>query len=515
MPSSAPLAPNTIVAERFCVHRVLGEGATGRVYEVEHLQLGQRFAMKVLHAGMLNSPDIRKRFEREARTIAQLDHPGIVRVVDFGDSPEVGLFMVTELVAGAPLGFEALPAERAVQLILRVLDALGHAHGQGVVHRDLKPDNVLLAPEDTIKVLDFGLARLLGAEGEVLTQQGAVFGTPRYMSPEQASGEVVDHRTDLYAVGVMLYELLEGQPPFEGKSAVEVLRKHITQPPPRATKYPRFAAVLERALQKEPADRFQSSAEFVGALLSPSASTSAKPRSKSPKALRLGIGAALVFAGLMAAVGLSSSPEDAVQESLRNGQVDKAAALLSTLRTEKGETAQTHLLGAHIAFARDHDSVAVDGYVNALKLDPEVGGDEFLAANLPVLLKRARRTSTRLLKKLAKAPHAEAGPLLATMAQQAPTTNLRRTAYEGLERLDQTNRIETMSYLSAELKKVGSKRCPIRKWYVDRLIATKDPEMVPLLKRQLRKKDGLFGIIPQSQCMERVIRSALKTYDSN
>ncbi len=248
---------------------------------------------------------------------------------------------------------------------------------------------------------------------------------------------------------------------------------------------------MAKALSKEPEDRFDSATAFAHALRSPEPIAVAKrvaSAGRKPKLLAAALVCLLVV--LTGVSMLSPSPADAVQQSLQSGQVDQAAVLLSTMIAEDGESAQTHLFNGHIAFARDHDSAAVDSYLKALKLNPEAGGDDYLGANVPVLLKRSRRSTAKLLKTLARAPHEDSAPLLAVLAQQAPNAHLRRIAYEGIERLEQAELLDTLNYLGAELKKVGGKRCPVRKWYVDRLIATEDPQIVPLLKRELGRKDG-------------------------
>ncbi|MBI2374343.1 MAG: serine/threonine protein kinase [Deltaproteobacteria bacterium] len=268
------LEPGTVVGERYRVVSSLGEGAMGSVYVVEHTHMANRLAMKLLKPDASATPTLPERFLREAQSIARLDHPGIVRVSDFGDGPH-GLFMVMELVSGTPLARRASPALElleAIDVVDQILAALEHAHGEGVVHRDLKPDNVMIvekAGRRLVKVLDFGLAKLADAGGESLTREGMVFGTPRYMAPEQASGEPVDGRADLYAAGTILFELLSGATPFDGQSPVDILRKQVgTRPPPLVIRddpradVPRLIAAVARSLEKDPSDRFADARAF-------------------------------------------------------------------------------------------------------------------------------------------------------------------------------------------------------------------------------------------------------------
>jgi serine/threonine-protein kinase len=228
---------------RYRVTSLIGSGGMGAVYRAEHLQLQKTVALKVLNAEMAAHREAALRFEREAMVSARIQHPNVVNATDSGRLPDGSLYLVLEYVAGSSLRQlldreQRLPTARALAIGAQIADALSAAHAGDVVHRDLKPGNVMLLSHDGdpefVKVLDFGLARVVGSDevGEPLTRSGSVFGTPEYMSPEQARGEVVDHRADLYALGVILYELLCGRPPFQAPELVAVLIKHIQEPPP-------------------------------------------------------------------------------------------------------------------------------------------------------------------------------------------------------------------------------------------------------------------------------------------
>jgi serine/threonine-protein kinase len=254
----------------------------GAVYEAEREDLAQmRVAIKILHPSVGARADLVMRFRREAETVAALDHPNIVRILDFQSPHGEPAFLVMERLHGAPLG-ETLDkegrfgAERVAFVASQVLSALAAAHTANVVHRDLKPDNVFLTNlsglRDIVKLLDFGVAKLMNARhNEKLTQTGSVLGTPAYMAPEQARGANVDHRSDLYAVGCMMYEALAGKPPFAAENynallfeiqravptPIEVLRPDID---------PALAAVVARAMAKNPDERFQTADAFETAL---------------------------------------------------------------------------------------------------------------------------------------------------------------------------------------------------------------------------------------------------------
>jgi serine/threonine-protein kinase len=262
---------------RYRVGERVGRGAMGSVYRGERLKLGRVVAIKVMQEGMLDE-SFRKRFEREAMAMAKLEHPHCGSVLDVGVH-EGCPYVVMEFVDGKNLKDVLeeegpLAMQRAVEITRQVLSGLAHAHEHGVIHRDIKPANIVLSQKsglgDHVKILDFGLARL-NEEASNLTA-GIVLGTPNYMSPEQITGAAVDQRTDVYACGVMLFELLTGVKPFTAPDPVATCMKHLKEPPPRlADAAPgRSFGILEnvvaRALEKDPARRFASAPAFSTAL---------------------------------------------------------------------------------------------------------------------------------------------------------------------------------------------------------------------------------------------------------
>jgi tRNA A-37 threonylcarbamoyl transferase component Bud32 len=290
MSSADPLI-GRLIAGKMELLEVLGSGAMGKVYRARHRGLDKIVAIKVLHPEVSSSASIAARFKAEARAASKLDHPHSLSILDFGeDGSDRLLYLAMELLEGESLQsllsrHRRLPAARAARIMAQVCSALGAAHERGVIHRDVKPANVMLTSrrgdegpvEDHVKVCDFGLAKVLdtGAENSSsgpLTQQGAVLGTPAYMAPEQAKGETVDHRSDLYACGVILYRMLAGKKPFEGESAWAVSLKQIAESPqPIQELVPEIpealARVVHRALEKDPAQRFQSAREMRAELL--------------------------------------------------------------------------------------------------------------------------------------------------------------------------------------------------------------------------------------------------------
>jgi serine/threonine protein kinase len=249
----------------------LGKGGMATVYKAFEAGLDRYVALKVLPAEFLHDETFSTRFRREAKVVARLEHKDIIPIYAFGI--DEGLpWMAMRLIRGGALSAvmksERLELERAVGILEAVADALGYAHGQGVVHRDLKPQNILLDEDGGVYLADFGIARML--EGStVLTRTGLVTGTPQYMAPEQGLGEPVDHRADIYALGIVAYEVFTGRVPFDANTPLAVLMKHVRDPIPlepiRSLPDALQRAVL-KALAKDPADRWPSPGAFVSAL---------------------------------------------------------------------------------------------------------------------------------------------------------------------------------------------------------------------------------------------------------
>jgi serine/threonine-protein kinase len=252
----------------------LGQGGTATVYRAFHARLNRFVAIKMIHQAYLDDPNFLTRFEREAQIIAALEHPHIVPVYDFSEH-EGEPYLVMKLIEGSTI--KALNAKRPLSgdeilaLLTPIAEALDYAHNCGVLHRDIKPSNILLDAASTPYLTDFALARA-AASGESTISQDTLLGTPHYISPEQARGKVmVDHRSDLYSLGVVLYELLVGTVPFSGGTPYSIINDHLYQPLPMPSSInpeipPQVEAVLLKALAKTPADRYQSATELVSAL---------------------------------------------------------------------------------------------------------------------------------------------------------------------------------------------------------------------------------------------------------
>jgi serine/threonine protein kinase len=289
-----------LLSGRYQIKRMCGEGGMGRVYEAEHIEIGKRVAIKVLHPAYSRTPDLVERFRREARAASRIEHPNVVNVTDFGTTDDGSLFFVMEYIEGIELGLlihreGPLPPVRVLRISEQMCEALQAAHDVGVIHRDLKPENILLLglgggrstpasgqssgaidprePSDFVKVLDFGIAKSAEIEessrrGKRLTRPGVAMGTPEYMAPEQAAGHPADPRSDIYAVGSIMYEMLCGSPPYEGDNVMEVLHKKANEPPKplselRPALPPAVIGLVERAMARSADDRPRSMADLA------------------------------------------------------------------------------------------------------------------------------------------------------------------------------------------------------------------------------------------------------------
>jgi eukaryotic-like serine/threonine-protein kinase len=268
---SRPPQPGDLIADRYELEELVGTGGMSSVFRAHDRQLERRVALKVLHEHYAADPEYLERFRREARAVARLSHPNIVTVIDRGDD-DGRQFIVFEYVEGENLKelvlrSGRLPVRRALELALDTADGLAFAHDHGLVHRDVKPQNVLLSREGEVKVTDFGIARSLHVDHGV-TQTGTVLGTGEYLAPEQASGKPVSAATDVYSLGVVLWELLAGDVPFVGENFVAVALRHVNEPAPslrerRPDVTPRLEAAVAQALAKDPAHRFPSMTAFA------------------------------------------------------------------------------------------------------------------------------------------------------------------------------------------------------------------------------------------------------------
>jgi serine/threonine protein kinase len=279
----------SVLGDRYVIDRVLGEGGMGKVYRAHHKVIDKKVAVKILHAELAKDKESVGRFLREARAASSIGNPHIVDIIDFGEADDGSTYFVMEFLNGQSLGdtleeLGKISAPTTVDLAIQICDGLAAAHAEGIVHRDLKPDNVVLVkPKGTwagqghfVKILDFGIAKVSGPSGNTskLTMAGAVFGTPHYMSPEQAAGEVLDHRTDIYSLGVMMFEMLAGEMPFQAENFMGILTQHMYKAPPSLRAKPNsldcpeaLEAIVLKCMAKRPEARYQTMEELAADLL--------------------------------------------------------------------------------------------------------------------------------------------------------------------------------------------------------------------------------------------------------
>ncbi|PKN56296.1 MAG: hypothetical protein CVU56_16760, partial [Deltaproteobacteria bacterium HGW-Deltaproteobacteria-14] len=272
----------TVVSGRYEIVKHLGSGGMGSVFMAKQLAMDRMVALKLLHAHYASNKQAVARFNREMQVTAKIEHPNTIRVYDFGQAEDGRIYLAIEYLEGHTLSKalsagEPMGSERLVHIGVQIGKALSAAHSDGVVHRDLKPDNVMLldryGERDFVKVLDFGIARFMDdASRTQLTAEGAVVGTPIYMSPEQATGGVLDHRTDIYSFGVMLFEMATGRVPFDAPTTISLMVKHVQEEPPRPSDFApglvpdAIETLILQMLAKNPAARPGSAAEVVRAL---------------------------------------------------------------------------------------------------------------------------------------------------------------------------------------------------------------------------------------------------------
>jgi serine/threonine protein kinase len=282
-----PFIGRSILDGQFEIVQKIGTGGMGAVYKASQPAMNRMVAIKILHPKLADRQDLTSRFRREARAMSQLTHPNTTKVFMYGELPEdESLYIVMEYLEGKNLNQRVrregpLPVERAIPILAAVCEALDEAHQLGIVHRDMKPENIFLCNQgglkDYPKVLDFGLAKVTERQMKpgsvILTQEGMVFGTPEFMSPEQAQGKTLDARSDIYSLAVILYEVLTGKLPFVARTPMEYIQKHVMEPPislnqrVEGKQFPRrLEQVINKALAKNPDERYQVASDFARAL---------------------------------------------------------------------------------------------------------------------------------------------------------------------------------------------------------------------------------------------------------
>jgi serine/threonine-protein kinase len=572
----------TLIGERYRILALLGQGGMGSVYRAEHVVLKKELALKVLHPELSRLEDVARRFEREAQSASRLTHDAIILVTDFGRSASpLGniLFLVMELLQGQSLKDllrerGRLPAPEALAIARQILSALVHAHAAGVVHRDLKPDNIQLIEKggrrDFVKILDFGIAKLNEPAGtaEALTQAGMVFGTPEYISPEQAMGMPADGRADLYAVGVMLYEMLCGTRPFVSENKLEILSAHLTQkprPPRQTAPEAGIPAALERivlrALEKDRDARFASASEMLAALdaldrpsvtaptgvLSPPPAVAPAARDlvalaaarlralRSRPKLLAGVigGPVLVLALVIALAGGSSrrgptgrdggvmappppprpvpaavaAPLQRAQEAISRGDLTAARAILQGQLSSHPENGRVHLLFGHLLFAERQVREALDEYRQALKRDAGLRTDAALVANVRGLLDDKEHFTAAFGLMCDELPDRMVDDVV-RFAVDGRTADVRQRARRAAARVGAGARLDWLKIYLGDLHQ--AKSCAEKHEAIVQLKQLGDPRAVPDLKRMYNARYGFFGRKVAHACVHAELGEAIE-----
>ena len=564
-----------VVGDRYRIVSRIGVGGMGAVYRAEHTMMRRDLAIKVLLSELGGREEFARRFEREAESASRLTHPNIISVTDFGRTPDGSLFLAMEFLAGDSLTLAInegpLPRERALAIIRQILRGLDHAHGAGVVHRDLKPDNIMLVERDgqrdVVKILDFGIAKVTEPSSgqEALTQAGVIFGTPEYLSPEQALGEAVDPRADLYAAGVILYEMLVGRRPFESDDKVKIISMHLSHAPPRmrdsnpTVDVPiALEQVVLQALEKHRENRFVSATAFLQALedsetaIDPAlplemdatvlhvAPTTGQPGHSRRRPLVTALTLLAVLGGLSAAGvvvlrgrshhgGLAAltapvvapapvapalaSEIKKVEAFLEEGNTTAARLTLEDQLAQRPKDARVHYMLGRLAFADNRRAEGLAAYRDAITLDAGFRGDPVLLAHVDSALSESRHAQAALDLIIDKIG-TPAADLLEKVANEGADLGRRRRAATALEEMGRGDRVDRVGLMILELRKATS--CEERKELVLRLRTAGDPRALPGLKA-LRPRGGGIGRLMSrlgggagTACMKKELADTIK-----
>lgn len=547
----------SVIADRYRIQETIGSGTMGAVYRAEHILMKKTVALKVLHPSHTRDPEVVERFQREAQAAANIEHPNICVATDFGRIEQNFYYLVMEYLEGRAL-IDAIKAKerftplRALHIGIQMLAALEKAHDLGVVHRDLKPENVILVERDGdpdfVKITDFGVAQVrLFKDAARLTQAGVVYGSPLYMSPQQAGGKEIDHRADLYSVGVMLYELLTGTLPFYAKSLMVVLNMHISDPPPPfalanpQADIPReIEFVVMKLLAKEPQDRYQTAAaarrdleRIRDELLAPTPPAAESHASTTPPPARRGTativvtalatlfilyGAFLVARVLGApdaadAIGtgapttatqgttgprseemrreFASRPDVARALPLLDDDAEAAIAAFGKIAADNPDDPHAAFYLGRAHFAVGNFGAAFEQYGRAVDLAPEYAQDSALQADVLSRLEEASDDAAAPAEALIRAKlGASATRRLAELAEHHNVRKIRRRALRILSDSGELEKLpEWNQYTIALRHAVG---CEENLKWIKRLADLGDPRALGALRR--------FSALPRTGC---------------
>jgi tetratricopeptide (TPR) repeat protein len=518
-----------LIDGRYRVVEVIGEGGMGLVYRAEQERLKRSVAIKVLQRDYSSIPEVGRRFEREAIAIARLDHPNCVAVQDFGRLPDGSLYLVMSYLNGTSLR-EAInegpiPVARTLHIGRHILAGLAHAHNAGIVHRDVKPDNVMLVRHegdpDFAKIFDFGIAKLdeppATPSSTQLTKMGQRFGTPAYMSPEQAMGKPLDARTDLYSSTVVLFEMLTGRTPFVAADDEGLLVMHAAKAPPRLSELANGRAfpeeleeLIARGLAKDPAQRWANASQLIDALdahsrvITDVTLAAAVPVRRRPvrsmlrplRSWKFVTRFALVLLIVAGAVGLSRALRvdhaARARALLASGRPQEAASYLEQRLKEIADDAHAQLeLGNAYAAARRYDDALV-AYERVRSLDRKLAGDRTMRRNLMLMIDDERNeTATGSARFLIQLLDDEAArKRVVEIASRSKTLPHRVAMRDLAESLGLSSRVDRLTSLGLDLEQGAT--CADRQRSVAQLRALADPAAIPALKnaQALKKKNA-------------------------
>jgi serine/threonine-protein kinase len=563
-----------VLDSRFRITGVLGAGGMGCVYLAEHMALQRPLALKLLHPEVGGIDEVSKRFEREAFATGRVDHPNCVGVSDFGRLQDGTLYMVLELLDGVLLSDlleqeKRLSWERAFHIARHILSALSSAHAAGIIHRDVKPENVILVDKegdsDFAKILDFGIAKLyedrapegavaLPGEDPKLTQLGVTIGTPTYISPEQAFGQPIDGRADLYSLSVMLYEMITGVPPFDADEVSALLRMHVSVEVPRFSEVapdlqvPEAVELLIRdGLEKNPDDRISSATLYIrridDVLEAEAGPSSIPPEARSglreiPSRVADGVRASLVSArgrsgakthkpkllalvAIVAVIVLSAfvfarrgpdylpddhlplvpskhGPEaEAAADLLAQGHPKEAAAYLMDRKHEVRDEPYAQLVLGHAHASAQRNIQALFAYEKAVSLEPDLAQDRLMRTNVELLLHKKApgvvAAALDFLGVLVKSTGDRAAEeQLVDLASFSKVSRTRHKAMEVAEEVDLGDRIDRLSSYLLDLEQGAT--CESRKDAVAKLRALGNKKAIPAL-RQAKKRIRTEGLL--------------------
>ena len=509
-----------VVDDRYRVVRRLGEGGMGAVFVAEHLTLRKPVALKVVRAELAGNGEVAARFAREAMATAQFEHPHVASAIDYGTLPEGGAYFVMQLVRGRSLrafmsGGRRLPWRRACEIAAQVADALSAAKSAGIIHRDLKPDNILVERRDDgsdlVKVLDFGIAHVAPRETaggdalahRALTRVGTVMGTPGYMAPEQAVGDKVDHRADLYALGVVLWESIIGRELWEGPDLTSVVTRQMTEPVPRLREavddpsiHPELDELIQRLTARAVGDRPQHAAEVRDALRR-LAHTSEPPLSAA-----------------RALAALQNLRDTSVGPWVRR-TVDRYSAQPVQVRRLQAGGAALGVLALGVALALGGDEPAVSAPPPQAGAPQEGGAaPQGQPSVMDKMVKAAAEVVQKATPRLAPPPYPEALAADVSAMLDSDSQRERRRAAEKILAHEPPSEIAQHLRVIAELEK--ARGCKPRKQAIATMKEQADIRYLPPLQRLARAPRSGCGFLNLSDCLSCVrgdLRSALEVIE--